>query len=501
LPHPLDPATADLKARAVAAARKNNVIVWVEASNYCTALAKSEPKITYAVLHTPALRTQYIQQLVAYALKDGANGIMMDWGLWGSAKGAGNGNAFKDFITEFSAACKAHGLYCGVRVNHAEDRGVGENSIDHSAMLGLVDELIPGNEDQNRELIAPFSSPEWVELGMAYEASLKKPENVVLSYRNDGIEWPNFLTRNFITQQDFKALAQKYQVTPRRDDYSQERSIEYKDEKGATHKAWISDNRTFEINCDVAKKYGLYGIGIFRLGAEDEGFWETVKKVVSTPGATASSLPAEVQPPMGPLKTIELFTDNVGNYDAYVYPLEGSKEAHHGGGHYFIVYKNGQRWWDLQTEGDTYGGGGISFPNCDLRPYLATGALQFYIRSTQGGEKFNVGFAGSKWIKDRKTENNFTTYLPISDYVKVSKKWQLVTIPLNEFKSIGETWSDRNGEAVHNEFRWHRVTIFTIDILTPSNDPEFHLQVASVRVVPTYDPKEIVKEKNALQSE
>jgi hypothetical protein len=45
------------------------------------------------------------------------------------------------------------------------------------------------------------------------------------------------------------------------------------------------------------------------------------------------------------------------------------------------------------------------------------------------------------------------------------------------------------------------VTTFTIDILTPSNDPEFHLQVASVRVVPTYDPKEIVKEKNALQSE
>src|SRR5258708_35771198 len=156
-------------------------------------------------------------------------------------------------------------------------------------------------------------------------------------------------------------------------------------------------------------------MGIFRLGGGDDSFWETLKKVTTTPGATANLLPQEAAPPSTALKTIDLFTDDMGNTGAYVYPGIGSSEAHHGGGQFIVVYKNGKRWWDLQIEGDGYSGGGIYFPVHDLKPYLATGALQFYIRGMQGGESFSVGFSGPKWIKDRKTEWNFTTENPVTD--------------------------------------------------------------------------------------
>jgi hypothetical protein len=151
--------------------------------------------------------------------------------------------------------------------------------------------------------------------------------------------------------------------------------------------------------------------------------------------------------------------------------------------------------------GDTYSGGGIYFPVHNLRPYLATGALQFYVRGAKGGETFNVGFACTDWIKDKKTEYHFTTSVPITDYVKLSPAWKLVTIPLNEFKGYGTTWSSRNGGEVHNEFRWHRVYTFTIDVLTTTGGPDMNVQFAGVRVLPAYDMKEVTKEKSAMQSE
>src|SRR6185369_16146165 len=153
-------------------------------------------------------------------------------------------------------------------------------------------------------------------------------------------------------------------------------------------------------HCDVAKKYRLYGIAIYRLGAEDESMWETLKKVASTPTSTANLLPAEPPPPVVQnLRPIDFFTDDTANTDAYAYPTDGEKEARHGGAKYLVIYKQGKRWWDVQCEGDQWSGAGIGCPTRDIGPYRQHGALQFYVRGFEGGEVFDVGVASRKSIK------------------------------------------------------------------------------------------------------
>ena len=505
MPHPMDIATADLKARVIAAAKRNNVVTWMLADNYSNVTAQYEPKIIEKLIHNGDMKKQHIKTLVDYALRDGVNGIQVDYrGVEDFTKGIRNRGDLKNFMVDLKQACKTAGLYCSVRVPHKEYRDGNDNfedATDYPGISGSVDQIVPVNEDQNRGLKAPFSAPEWLDVGMAYATSVMNPSKLLASYRNEGYDWVTHGKTTMLTHQDFLDLAQKYHVTPVRDNnYSQELSIEYNDEKGVEHKAWISDNRTLELNCDVAKKYHLYGIAIYRLGAEDESFWETLKKVTASPNTTANLLPPEPAPPVAAkLRPIPLFTDDMGNTSAYAYPEPDTHEARHGGAHFLVIYKQGKRWWDLNCEGDQWSGGGLSFPVCDLTNYRAHGALTFFVRGFHGGEVFDVGFSGPKGLKDRLAQWGFTTSTKIADYVKITTAWQQVTIPLEDFKNTGQTWSDRQGQQIYNLFRWNRVSSFTIDIDPPTSDPDFHLQFAEIQVIPTYDVKAVAKEKESMQ--
>lgn len=505
MPHPVDAATPQLKARVMAAAARNNVVVFLNCDNFNPIAVQYEGKTVEKMIHDGKIRDQHIQTLINYALRDGVKGVQVDYRkLDDNFKGIKNRGEFKDFVDKLSKACKANHLICGVEVAHKENRDGGDEyqmAIDYPGISGMIDQITPMNDNQNENsgVAAAYSSPEYGEVSALYVATLMNPAKMILTYPNSGFDWVgNHQVK--ISQRDFADLAKKYNVAPRRDvNYSQEVSLEYTDAQGKEHKAWMTDDRCLEIYCDLVKKYKLYGIGLRCLGGEVDTFWDTLKKVNATQQTTANLLPAEPPPSvLQNLKPVHIFTDLASNTYAYVYPTEGENAARHGGSKYFIIKKNVSRWADIQLEGDQWSGGALGCPVFDMTPYLEKGALQFLIKGVHGDEMMEVGFEAQKTVKERLIQYGFVTTRPITDYIRVTTNWQLVTIPLSDFKITGASWSERQGQTVYNLFKWTRVSGFEFDI-APTADPDFHIQLAGIRIIPTYDVKAVAKQKESMQ--
>ena len=130
---------------------------------------------------------------------------------------------------------------------------------------------------------------------------------------------------------------------------------------------------------------------------------------------------------------------------------------------------------------------GIGIPRTNLKPYLAHGALQFFIRGAKGGETFPVGFITDRGLT-REESTGFENLVPLGSYATVTTDWQLVTIPLADFSQSGKHWDAKIGSEIVGPFNWTRVRNFFIS-KGPSSDPTMEFQITNIRIVPFYSAK------------
>jgi spore germination protein YaaH len=492
MPHPIDSATPELKARAIAAAKKNNVEMWEMIGNYNIKINDHDKTMVEPFLYDSAMRAKHIQILIDNAVKDGVKGIQIDYeNILAKDK-----QPFSNFMKELKAACAVHGLYCGVALPAKTD-AVGTwddpQSRDYGAIGKATDQFVPMTYDYHWGTggAGCVTSPEWAEMVVKYSITVMDPDKLEVGYPTYGYDWIENVGET-ITYQDFMERAKKYHVQPERGtDYSQELHYDYTDEKGNHHSAWMPDSRSLTFQCDIVKRYHLYGIGIWRFGAEDESFWTTMKKINSTPQETSGLLEPESTPITGKkLLPIEFITDAQGTMYQYAYPADTTKIS--------TLVKQGKRWVDMRLRGDDYSGVGIGVDRKNLMPYLKKGALQFYIRGNKGGEALSgVGFLMDKGLKDDE-KYNFENTVPLGNYCRVTTRWQLITIPLADFPGSGHRYDMRNGQTVNGSFKWDRVIEFNLDH-APASDPKLEIQISSVRVVPGYNARKVQRTKEALE--
>lgn len=118
---------------------------------------------------------------------------------------------------------------------------------------------------------APIS---WVEATVAYAVSQIPPQKLLLGVAWYGYDWnttagpPATALRYDQTQ----ALINRFSVPVEYDDASQTALIKYT-QNGQDHQAWYEDQRSVSAKLDLVNKYGLAGVGGWRLGQEDPGTW------------------------------------------------------------------------------------------------------------------------------------------------------------------------------------------------------------------------------------
>ena len=151
----------------------------------------------------------------------------------------------------------------------------------------------------------------------------------------------------------------------------------------------------------------------------------------------------------GKAKTIATFySDNFSGF-SYVYGgLTAQKEVSSktpGNKGVLAMYIDNNDW-----SGVTYSLGEGKF--IDLSKVRSTGGVYFWIKGKLGGEKIYLGLLDNQG-KDVKSQ----TKLGLNDWVKVSKDWQLVKIPLKKFFDKGKAWDATKQAEVAKDMMWNKI--------------------------------------------
>lgn len=123
--------------------------------------------------------------------------------------------------------------------------------------------------------VAPFS---WVEKNITTAIQQGfKPEQICLGVATYGYDWPAGETGGFSrpTKEIMNQVAAKgYQI--KWSDKYQEPFYTYTGEGGTPRVVWFENDATLQTKINLVKKYNLAGIDIWRLGFEDQSFWNRI---------------------------------------------------------------------------------------------------------------------------------------------------------------------------------------------------------------------------------
>ncbi|MCX7726472.1 MAG: CIA30 family protein [Chitinispirillaceae bacterium] len=91
----------------------------------------------------------------------------------------------------------------------------------------------------------------------------------------------------------------------------------------------------------------------------------------------------------------------------------------------------------------------------NLLPYRDSGSIEFFVKGEKGGETFYIGILDDESDgRDRRVQ----VRVPSKNYIKVTKEWQLVSIPFSDFGDMGKWWDSEAFYEVAGIFDWSKVS-------------------------------------------
>ncbi len=137
-------------------------------------------------------------------------------------------------------------------------------------MIMSYDEHYPGGKP------GPVASYEWVRKVAAYAVTVIPREKIMLGTASYGYDWSSGTTKAYGINA-INNLASKYSEKIIWDSVSKTPYFNYKDEAGINHEVWFENERSLGYKLDIVNDYGLSGIGIWRLGLENDQYWNTIR--------------------------------------------------------------------------------------------------------------------------------------------------------------------------------------------------------------------------------
>ncbi|MZP28157.1 chitinase [Heliobacterium undosum] len=256
-------------------------------------LAKSKGLKTYALIHnytnggfnqsiassllgSPANRQNVINQLKTILPANGYAGVNIDIEYINPADRAN----YTQFVKEVKEALGPMGYtvilsVIGKTYNDTTSNWGGAfdfNAIGQYAdyvQIMTYDEHYPGGTP------GPVASIGYVTKAVQYTMSTMPKEKILLGIATYGYDWYGTSTKtvNYLT---VPKLLSQYGVTPKWDDVSKSPWFNYTDSYGRSHTVWYENPQSTGYKLDLVNQYGLGGIGIWRLGFEDQSFWDVV---------------------------------------------------------------------------------------------------------------------------------------------------------------------------------------------------------------------------------
>ncbi|MES2202491.1 MAG: glycosyl hydrolase family 18 protein [candidate division FCPU426 bacterium] len=253
-------------------ARRHQIKVFSMIVNYDNSIGDHSPERVHKFLYDNNLRKKHIALLVKNALRDGADGIDIDYENLASKDAA----PFAAFMAELRKVCDKNRLYLAAALApKTSDQGTweGNQAHDYKALAPSLDLLRPMTYDEHWATgdAGPVSSPQFTEATEAYAVTAADPSKIELGMAAYGYDWAGKKAVS-VSYSEFEELLKRTGAEPQRDPVSSELMFRYEG-----HEVWFCDAQSYHPKYDLIKKYKLAGLAMWRFGSEDPAFWDDLK--------------------------------------------------------------------------------------------------------------------------------------------------------------------------------------------------------------------------------
>jgi spore germination protein YaaH len=228
------------------------------------------------ILNEPATRQAMIERLAAACREHGYDGVQIDF------EGAppAERNPFTAFITLLAERLHAQGdkLSTIVTAKYYNVPTGRAAMYDDVALSVPSDYLFVLDWGLHWTTSAPGSIDEygWFKKVAEYTATMPNRGKFVLGMPMYGLDWADggglAHPATALEYSGVSALATQQGIEPQWDPVALSPHFSYRDAEGAQHEVWFTDTQSIGARADLARSLGL-GVGLWRLGEEDQGIW------------------------------------------------------------------------------------------------------------------------------------------------------------------------------------------------------------------------------------
>ena len=277
--------------------------------------------------------------------------------------------------------------------------------------IGLLDEEV--SDGKKTQVVLPMNK--YIQ-GGAVTKDWKKVSIPLVDFPDRGLYWDNTRKSEFPARIDWDKIAE----------------IRFSIDKSAASEfeIWVDNIEIVKGNKKAPPKKKMV-------------YWDENNDVIDGP-----KNPEKLDGKAKPVANGVFYSDGLKGFSYSYGGLTAQREAQSktaGNGNVLAMYIDNNDW-----SGVTYSLGEGKF--IDLSKVRNKGGLYFWIKGKLGGEKLYVGILDNQG-NDVKSQ----TKVGLNDWIKVSKDWQLVKIPLKRFMDKGKAWDANKQAEVAKDMQWNKI--------------------------------------------
>jgi spore germination protein YaaH len=243
-------------------------------------LVNKDP-VNQAVLANPTARTTAINNLVKQVEDNRFDGVNIDFELLPANSRDDLTVFIRDLATELHNRNKMISASVMPKLDGLEEIGA---AYDYGALGQITDYITLMTYDKHNGSSDPGSvSPySWVENNIKEALKEIPADKLVVCIGAYGYDWPvpEALETKYIGMREALQRADSHKAEVKWDDESQSAFFSYWD-NGVKHDVWFENGFSVTRKVALAKKYGLRGVAIWRMGFEDEQYWAKLDEALN----------------------------------------------------------------------------------------------------------------------------------------------------------------------------------------------------------------------------
>ncbi|MGI6603917.1 MAG: LysM peptidoglycan-binding domain-containing protein [Firmicutes bacterium] len=242
-----------------------------------TAGGNFDRDLVHAVLTNRALRKTTVQNISKLVQEGGYSGVNIDF----ENVPATDRDSYTAFVGELAAELRPKGLQVTLSVpakTWDDKTNAWSGAFDYRALGELADAIMIMTYDEHWSggAAGPVASLGWVEQVIKYAVKEIPAEKIRLGLAAYGYDWPaGGYGGRAVTSTEATALARRYGASIKWDAASQSPYFTYWPGSYA-REVWFENASSLAGKLDLAARYELGGVALWRLGFEDPKFWDVL---------------------------------------------------------------------------------------------------------------------------------------------------------------------------------------------------------------------------------